>query len=164
MWRVLILFIINHFLSKTHFYKLKRFLLNTIKNVKIEKNVRIVGPLFFGKIQSLEVKAGTWIGRHFQIEGNGCVLINENVDIGPQVTLLTGTHQISYEGNRRAGSGKQLKIVIGNGCWVCGKVTILGDSSIGEMSVIGASSLVKGDVPKNVLYAGVPAVFRRELE
>ena len=152
MWRNIVLFLINRFFSKTRFFGIKRKLLNSIKNVTIEKNVRIVGPLFFGKINQLVIKSGTWVGRDFSIEGNGSVIIQNNVDIGPHVVILTGTHLVGDE-SRRAGPGRQLHVTIESGCWICSRTTILGDVTIGHSSIVGACCFVNKDIEPNSLAA-----------
>jgi acetyltransferase-like isoleucine patch superfamily enzyme len=53
-------------------------------------------------------------------------------------------------------------ISIGNHVWVGAKVTLLGGATIGDGSVIGLGSIVKGKIPNNCIAAGVPAkVIRR---
>lgn len=56
------------------------------------------------------------------------------------------------------------KIVIGNHVWVGMRATILYNTEIGDGSIIGAGSLVKGKIPNNCIAAGVPArVVRRDV-
>lgn len=55
-------------------------------------------------------------------------------------------------------------ITIGDHVWLAWGATVLGGSQIGEGSVIGANSLVKGKIPNNVVAAGTPAkVIRRDI-
>lgn len=49
------------------------------------------------------------------------------------------------------------KIVIGNNCFVGYQACILKDTIIGDNVIIGARSVVKGYVPSNTVWAGVPA-------
>ena len=55
------------------------------------------------------------------------------------------------------------EIVIGKNVWIGGNSTILKGVTIGENSVIGANSLVNKDVPANVLYAGIPAKYIKDI-
>lgn len=41
-----VLWLINNFLSGTHAFAIKRTLLNSVKNVSLGQNVKIVGPIF----------------------------------------------------------------------------------------------------------------------
>jgi acetyltransferase-like isoleucine patch superfamily enzyme len=54
-------------------------------------------------------------------------------------------------------------ITVGDGCWIGGSTIILHGVHIGAGSVIAAGSVVIHDVPKNTLFAGVPAKFVRNL-
>ena len=54
-------------------------------------------------------------------------------------------------------------ISVGNGCWIGANVTILDGVNIGNGCVIAAGSVVTKNVPDNVLYAGVPAKFKKNL-
>lgn len=55
-------------------------------------------------------------------------------------------------------------IRIGNHVWIGRRATVLGGASIGDGSVLGYSSLLKGSVPNNCVAAGIPAkVIRRDI-
>lgn len=59
---------------------------------------------------------------------------------------------------------KSRKIVIGNHVWVGLGVSILYNTRIADGSVIGARSLVKGEIPNNCIAAGIPArITRRDI-
>ena len=49
------------------------------------------------------------------------------------------------------------EIVIGNNVWLGDKVTILAGVHIGDNVIIGANSVVTGDIPSNSMAAGIPA-------
>lgn len=54
-------------------------------------------------------------------------------------------------------------IDIGNHVWLGARAVILGGSEIGDGSVIGLGSVVKGKIPNNCVAAGIPAkVIRRD--
>lgn len=52
---------------------------------------------------------------------------------------------------------------IGNNCWIGTHAVILGDITIGDNSIIGASSVVVKDIPDNCVVAGNPAKIIRQL-
>jgi acetyltransferase-like isoleucine patch superfamily enzyme len=54
------------------------------------------------------------------------------------------------------------KIIIGNHVWIGWKSTILYNTEIGDGSIIGANSLVKGIIPNNCIAAGSPAKVIRK--
>ncbi len=49
------------------------------------------------------------------------------------------------------------EVIIGKNVWVGENVTILPGSHIGDNVIIGANSVVKGNVPPNTIVVGVPA-------
>ena len=156
----IILCLVNGILSGTHFYGIKRFLLNKCGFI-IQEGARVVGPLFC--TAKLSVGKNSFIGREFKAYGNGSVSIGNNCDIAPDVAILTGSHEIA-DSNRRAGEGKRFKVVIEDGCWIGARSTISGDIIIKRGSVIGCCSVVLKDVESNTLVAGNPAKEKRKLD
>ncbi|MFD3257090.1 acetyltransferase [Paenibacillus lentus] len=82
------------------------------------------------------------------------VIVNTNVTlahdaaIGEYSTISPGSN---ISGDVKLGEG----VFIGTGSAIREKVTV------GSWSIIGGGSFVKDDVPPNVLYAGVPAVYKK---
>ena len=101
---------------------------------------------------------GTTIYSHPDVS----ISIGKRCDLGHEVCLVPGTHQIG-NATRRAGEGTAGPIAIGDGCWVGARVVILGGVTIGAGAVVAAGSVVTADVPPNSLVAGVPAKVRRIL-
>jgi acetyltransferase-like isoleucine patch superfamily enzyme len=61
-----------------------------------------------------------------------------------------------------SGRGEQLPTTIGDDVWIGARVIIMRGVSIGSGVVVSAGSVVLSDIPDNSIYAGVPAVFKRE--
>lgn len=158
--KAIVVFLINHIFVGTHFYSLKRSLLNSLPNVTVGKKARIVGPITF--YCSLSVGEDTFIGRDFNIEGNGKVEIGSNCDFAPHVCLVTGSHQVGDE-LRRAGKGFSGKISIGSGTWVGARVTVLPNVSIGRGVVVASGAVVTENFHDNCMIAGVPAEKKKDL-
>ncbi|WP_374191725.1 DapH/DapD/GlmU-related protein [Curtobacterium sp. 1310] len=93
---------------------------------------------------------------------NGPVTIGDDVLIGPSVVLASVDHAPG-SARRRAGDPIERPIVIGDGTWVGARVTVLGGVTIGPGCVIAAGAVVINDLEANGLYAGVPAVRKRDL-
>lgn len=89
-----LLFVINTILKGTHFFKIKRVLLNQCEGVLIGENAKVVAPIYMPVYSELEVGDDSWIGKNFSLEGNGKVIIGNYCDLGPGVTCVTGTHKI----------------------------------------------------------------------
>ncbi|MCB7320077.1 acyltransferase [Lacrimispora sp. 210928-DFI.3.58] len=120
----------------------------------IGNNVRVMGPLH--SYCRLTIGDNTFIGTEFRCEGRGNVYIGSNCDIAPQVTILTGTHEIGTS-EKRAGKGITADVRIGNGCWVGARSIILPNINIGNGCIIGAGAVVTHDVPDNCKALGIPA-------
>lgn len=159
--RMLALFIINHFLSGTHFFGAKRALLR-FAGVKVGPTSKIVGPLHLGGAASLKLGDHVWLGRNASVDGNGSVEIGDWVDVGPCVSFGTGGHEIGEHGHR-AGEGVIAHISVGSGTWIGQNSVIINSSSIGRGVVVAGGAVVVGDTPDDVLVAGVPAKVKKEL-
>lgn len=145
IWRSVALLLVNKVFVGTnvHYFAVKRLLLRSIGH-KIGEATKIVGPLYC--TGRLELGTECWIGANFTVRGNGTVMVGDRVDIGPDVTFLTGTHQIG-EFQRRAGDGYNCNQNIGSGCWIGGKTVFVNNISIGEACVVAASACVCKNTP-----------------
>ncbi|WP_328469312.1 sugar O-acetyltransferase [Actinoplanes sp. NBC_00393] len=90
------------------------------------------------------------------------VTVGDDVQIGPNVQLLTATHPLE-PGPRRDKWEAAKPIVIGDNVWLGGGVIVCPGVTIGENTVVGAGSVVVRDLPANVVAVGSPARAIREL-
>jgi maltose O-acetyltransferase len=90
------------------------------------------------------------------------ITIGEDVQIGPNVQLLTPTHPLEAEPRRAKLEGAK-PIAIGNNVWLGGGVIVCPGVTIGENTVVGAGTVVVRDLPANVLAVGNPARIVRQL-
>jgi maltose O-acetyltransferase len=91
------------------------------------------------------------------------VTIGDDVQIGPNVQLLTPTHPVAA-GPRRDKWEAALPITIGDNVWLGGGVIVLPGVTIGDNTVVGAGAVVTRDLPANVVAAGNPARVIRTVE
>lgn len=157
-WNV---FLVNHVYAgvKPRYFEKKRKLLNQI-GCRIGQGTKIVGPVFF--YQPFSVGENCWIGKNLTINGDGAVEIGNNCDIAPEVTLLTGGHEIG-DHNRRAGQGQIYTVTVGNGCWIGARSTLVGTVKVEDGAVVAACACVVQDVPADTLVGGVPARAIRQM-
>lgn len=90
------------------------------------------------------------------------ITVGDDVQIGPNVQLLTPLHELDAE-RRRAGWEKALPITIGDNVWLGGGVIVCPGVTIGENTVVGAGSVVTKNLPAGVLAVGSPARVIRKL-
>lgn len=91
------------------------------------------------------------------------ITIGDDVQIGPNVQLLTPTHPVEPEPRRAKWEAAQ-PITIGDNVWLGGGVIVLPGVTIGADTVVGAGSVVTRDLPAGVLAVGNPARVVRRLE
>lgn len=92
---------------------------------------------------------------------SGPTTIGREVSIGTDTRFLTGTHELA-DARRRAGRLRHRPIIVEDGAWIGAGVTIMGGVTIGAGSVVAAGAVVVEDTKPNALYAGVPAVWKRD--
>jgi maltose O-acetyltransferase len=90
------------------------------------------------------------------------VTIGDDVQIGPNVQLLTATHPLA-PGQRRDKWESAEPIVIGDNVWLGGGVIVCPGVTIGENTVVGAGAVVTKDLPADVVAVGNPARVLRSL-
>jgi maltose O-acetyltransferase len=90
------------------------------------------------------------------------VTIGDDVQLGPNVQLLTTTHPVE-PGPRRDKWEAAEPIVIGDNVWLGGGVIVCPGVTIGEDTVVGAGAVVARDLPAGVVAVGSPARVVRAL-
>ena len=152
-----------HLLPPSRLFALRRALWRGA-GVDVAVQARICGGGWIYGPGEVRIGPDTWLSPGVTIYSHpsAAVMIGARCDLGHEVTILTGSHEIGA-GDRRAGIGTFGAVTIGDGCWIGARTVILCGVSIGEGSVIGAGSVVTHDIPPNRMAAGVPAVTKREL-
>ena len=124
--------------------------------------VHIKPPLFVDYGFNITVGAGTFANYGLVALDVATITIGRDVQIGPNVQLLTPTHPVD-PALRRAKYEAAKPIVIGDNVWLGGGAIVMPGVTIGENSVIGAGAVVTRDVPANVVAVGNPARVIRSI-
>ncbi len=90
------------------------------------------------------------------------IVIGDDVQIGPNVQLLTPIHPLEA-GPRRDKWEAAKPITIGDNVWLGGGVIVCPGVTIGADTVVGAGAVVTKDLPSGVLALGNPARVVRDL-
>lgn len=127
---------ITHFLWVHHFYFIARFL-----------------SQFARFLTGIEIHPGATIGKRFFIDHGMGVVIGE--------TTIIGDDCILYQGVTLGGVGTgEHKVkrhpTLKNNVMISSGARIIGDVTIGDNSIVGASSVVLKDVPANCTVIGIP--------
>lgn len=99
------------------------------------------------------------LGKNFDIGTFTYINCRYGVDIGNNVQI--GSHCSIY--SHSTIDDKKGPVIINNGGKIGTHSTIMPNVTIGENSVIAAYSFVTKDVPKNEMWAGIPAQFKQKL-
>lgn len=106
-----------------------------------------------------DISFKTKIGKGFNINHWGSVVINPHTIIGDNVNITTGV--LLGKSNRGKRKGYP---VIGNKVWIGAHAAIIGNVKIGDNVLVAPNSYVNIDVPSNSIVFGNPAVIKSSEE
>ena len=119
-------------------------------------------PLYMDYGYQTTIGAGTFINCNCVILDVARVRIGADVQVGPNVQILTPTHPLDPD-QRRSGLEAAKPITIEDNVWLGGGVIVLPGVTIGRDTVVGAGAVVTKDVPGGVVAVGNPARVIRPL-
>ena len=120
------------------------------KNFQIARNVTIN----FGS--RLEIGNDVYIAGGCWLHAWGGITIEDDVQLGPYVVLVTGDHT-RENGSYRNGPSKLGPIRLARGCWLAAHSTVTKDVTVGQGALLAANSVATHDIPPLALAGGVPA-------
>ena len=132
---------------------------------------RIQGPIQFHYGVHTKIGKNFFANFNFTVQDDGEVIIGDDCNFGPNVTIATPVHPMLPE-ERRAlyapdGSPAHLcwakPVRIGSDCWLGANVVVCPGVTIGEGCVIGAGAVVTRDIPPHSFAAGNPCRVIREI-
>jgi maltose O-acetyltransferase len=129
---------------------------------EIGADTEIRPPLYCDYGSHIRIGARVFVNCGLVALDVAAVTIGDDVQIGPNVQLLTPTHPLDAE-LRRAKWEAAEPIAIENNAWLGGGAIVLPGVTVGENSVVGAGAVVTKTVPPNVVVAGNPPRVIRSL-
>ncbi len=129
---------------------------------KTGKYVNIEAPFHCDYGYNIEVGENFFANYNFTVLDVGRVIIGDNVQIAPNVSIYTAGHPV-HPDSRNSGYEYGIGITIGDNVWIGGNVCILPGVTIGSGAVIGAGSVVTKDIPGLVIAAGNPCRVLRAI-
>lgn len=131
--------------------------------LKCGDRCQIRRPIYFESHRRIILGDDVLLNRQSYFDAGGGIVIGDHVKFGPQVMVVTGTHQIG-DTNMRMGRTRPAGIRIETGCWIGGRVTITAGVTIGRGCVISAGSVVQRTMPPDFVIAGNPARMVQALD
>ena len=108
----------------------------------------------------IDIGDGVFINYGSMISAHLSVRIGSNVMIG-NYCIIADTEIPGIEAPTGGPSIEPRPVEIGDGAWLAARVTVLPGTRIGAGAVIGAGSVVAGDIPAGALAGGIPARILR---
>lgn len=134
---------------------------------------------FAGNAVGGDGRMGLWVGANARLVigdrvglSSSTIVCLREVVIGDRALIGGGTriydtdfHSLDHELRQQPGNpgARTAPISIGSDSFIGSHSILLKGTSIGERSVIGAGSVVRGHVPAGQIWTGNPARFTREL-
>lgn len=130
----------------------------------MKKTGYLQGPVYFDYGIFTEIGENFYANFNFTVLDVCPVKIGNNVFVGPNVAIYTPKHPLCYsDRNPYKAAGGYITdmeygepISIGDNCWLAGNVIVLAGAKIGSGCVIGAGSVVTGEIPDDMLAYGNP--------
>lgn len=153
-------------LPETRFFAWKRFLLGWA-GATIGTDVRINSSALFSGNGDLCIGDDVWVGAGCRIysTAGAKVTIGSHCDFGPEVMIITGSHEIDPVCSHIAGKGTAASVTIMDGAWLGARATILPGVILAEKTVVAAGSVViRPNFECTTLVAGAPAVPKKRYQ
>ena len=134
--------------------------LSDIIGTEIDPSTAIFPPFHTNFGRFIRLGKNVFINHACSFLDIGGITVEDDVLIGPNVSLVTENHPIDPSDRKTV----LLKpIVIKRNAWIGAAATILPGVTIGENAIVAAGAVVSRDVATNTVVAGVPAKVVRTL-
>jgi acetyltransferase-like isoleucine patch superfamily enzyme len=130
------------------------------KNISLGHNVTIYPDCMFFGDGLIEIGDNVDIGKGtiiYASQSRGGVTIGNNTIIAAQCYIIDMDHGIEKNEIIQNQPNTIAKVSIGKDCWLGANVTVLKGSHIGDGAIIGAKTLVKGEIESYSINVGIPA-------
>jgi acetyltransferase-like isoleucine patch superfamily enzyme len=128
-----------------------RFFLGTCGcDLRLGRNVTFYNPSKVHIGSHVYIALGCWF------MAGETITVDDEVMFGPYCVIASSTHT-RVDRSFRYGPADTAPIRVGRGAWIAGHVTVTAGTAIGEGTLVAAGAVVTGDIPADVVAAGVPA-------
>ena len=138
-----------------------RKLMSELIGQELDEGFGLFPPFYTDCGRNIHLEKNVFINSGCKFQDQGGVYIGENSLIGHNVILATLNHEM--DPYHRADLHPK-PIHIGKRVWIGSGSILLPGVTIGDNSIVGAGSVVTKDVPPNVIVAGNPAKFIKNID
>jgi len=125
------------------------------------QDVAVFTPIYINCGKNINLGKNVFINFDCTFLSLGGITIEDDVLIGPKVSLITESHPLNPQ-HRNGIYAKPIHIK--KNAWIGADTTILPGVIIGENAVVAAGAVVSKDVPDNTIVAGIPAKIIKHIE
>ncbi len=140
----------------------KAYLLLKLMGLRFGRDTFIDAPFRCDYGKHITVGKNFYANSYCTIIDVAPVTIGDDVMLGPNVQIITAGHPI-HPDSRASKYEYGIPVTIGDNVWIGAGAIILPGVRIGNGAVIGAGSVVTGDIPDLVVAAGNPCRVLREI-
>lgn len=139
--------------------KKTRQLIEELLENKIPKTSTILSPMEIDYGHQLKIGEHVFINHSLCVSAAAGIIIEDGVQIAPQVTILTVNHDL-----KNKTIVKCSPVHIKENAWIGARAIILPGVTIGKNAVVGAGAVVTKDVEDNTVVVGNPAKIVKKIE
>ncbi len=138
-----------------------RSLLSQITDSVIDESVAVFTPIYINYGKHTTIGKNVFINFNCTLLDLGGITIEDDVLIGPNVSILSEGHPVSPESRH---SLVPRPVYIKKNAWIGAGATILQGVTIGENAIVAAGAVVSKDVPDHTVVGGIPARIIKHIE
>jgi acetyltransferase-like isoleucine patch superfamily enzyme len=135
--------------------------LSEIIGNQIDKSTTVFIPFYTNFGKHIKLGRNVFINHACSFLDLGGIIIEDDVQIGPRVNLVTENHPIDPATRKHLDLNP---IVLKRNAWIGAGATILPGVTVGENAIVAAGAVVNRDVPGNSIVGGIPAKFIKAIE
>jgi acetyltransferase-like isoleucine patch superfamily enzyme len=128
------------------------------------RNLQVAQRVAINFTDRLELGSDVYIATGCWLHACGGIVVEDEVQLGPYVVLVTTAHAL-YEGSYRRHPSKVAPIRLCHGSWLAAHSTVTKGVTVGHGALLAANSVATHDIPPDSIAGGVPArVFKRQAQ
>lgn len=135
-----------------------RMLINELFEGKLPKSSQISTPFQIDRGHCVSIGERVFINEGLDVMAAGSITIEDDVLIGPQVTILTSNHDFND-----LAILKNKPVLIKKKAWIGAKAVLCPGITVGEGAVVAAGAVVTKDVAPHILVGGNPAKYIKNI-
>jgi acetyltransferase-like isoleucine patch superfamily enzyme len=119
-------------------------------------NLQVARKVTVNFTNRVEIGRDVFLGMGCWLQGQGGIVLEDEVQLGPYAVLAAGDHT-AKNGSYRMGKINLAPIRVCRGSWIAAHATVTKGVVIGSGALLAANSVATENVPPDSMVAGVPA-------